>query len=106
MYDVMSAYPVLGGKSGQIPVQKVKMAMAVHTPRPHSKVQEILVRHWLEMARLQGMAEEVQSIFDEMSAQGPGILTTIGQSLPAGFPAKVAEPILSGMLKTIRTKLG
>ncbi len=106
MYDVMSAYPVLGGKSGQIPGQKVKMAMAVRTPRPHSKMQEILVRHWLEMARLQGMAEEVQSILDELSAQGPGILTTIGQSLPVGFPAKVAEPILSGMLKAIRTKLG
>lgn len=106
MYDVMSAYPVLGGKSGQIPVQKVKMAMVVRTPRPHSKMQEILARHWLEMARLQGMAEEAQSILDKLFAQGPGILTTIGRSLPAGFPAKVAEPILDGMLTAIRTKLG
>lgn len=106
MYDVMSAYPVLGGKSGQIPVQKVKMAMAVRTPRPHSKMQEIVARHWLEMARLQGMVEETQSLLNELATRGPGILTTIGQSLPAGFPAKVAEPILGGMLKAILTKLG
>lgn len=106
MYDVMSAYPVLGGKPGQIPVQKVKMAMAVRTPKPHSKMQEIQARHWLEMARPQGMVEEAQSILDKLSAQGPGILSTIGRSLPAGFPDKVAEPILDGMLTAIRTKLG
>ncbi|AUW32138.1 type II toxin-antitoxin system HipA family toxin [Acidithiobacillus caldus] len=106
MYDVMSAYPVLGGNSGQIPVQKVKMAMAVRTPKAHSKMQDILARHWLEMARLQGMTDDAQSILDDLSARGPGILTEIGRSLPAGFPAKVAEPILDGMLTAIRTKLG
>lgn len=105
VYDVMSAYPVLGGKSGQIPVQKVKMAMAVRTPRPHSKMQEIVARHWLEMGHLQGASEEVQSILNEISAQGPGITTRVGHSLSAGFPAKVAEPILDGLLRAIRTKL-
>ena len=106
VYDVMSAYPVLGGKSGQIPAQKIKMAMAVRTPRPHLKMQEIVARHWLEMARLQGMVEDVRSILDDLTAKGPSILATIDQSLPAGFPAKVADPILSGMLKAIKTKLG
>jgi len=69
-------------------------------------MQEIVARHWLEMARIHGMVEDVQSILDDLSAQGPSILATIDQSLPAGFPAKVADPILSGMLKAIKTKLG
>ncbi|MGK9451587.1 hypothetical protein ACSSZE_10070 [Acidithiobacillus caldus] len=78
----------------------------MRTPKAHSKMQEILARHWLEMARLQGITDDAQSILDDLSARGTGILTEIGRSLPAGFPAKVAEPILDGMLTAIRTKRG
>lgn len=68
-------------------------------------MQEIVARHWLEMGHLQGASEEVQSILNEISAQGPSITTRIGRSLPAEFPANVAEPILDGLLRAIRTKL-
>ncbi len=105
-YDVMSAYPVLGGKPGQIPGQKVKLAIAVRAPRPHWRMQEIVSRHWREMARLQGIAGEVQLILEEISAQGPATIASIVRLLPDGFPAEVAEPILGGLLRAIRTKLG
>ena len=49
LYDVLSAYPVLGEGPSKVSPHKAKLAMAVRTKNAHWKMKDILRRHWLEL---------------------------------------------------------
>jgi serine/threonine-protein kinase HipA len=96
LYDVMSVYPVMGSKAGQIAPQKVKMAMAVHGQTPHYKWQEVQARHWQSTAKRCGFDGQLQGVVEEITQQAEGaIVQTLGL-LTQDFPAEVAETIVDG----------
>jgi serine/threonine-protein kinase HipA len=97
-YDVLSAFPVLGNRAGQLSPHKVKMAMAVQGEgRRHYNWNSIQPRHWAEMARRCGLAKQIDSLMEDLAAQTPKAIDIVASQLPKKFPSSVAGPILDGI---------
>jgi serine/threonine-protein kinase HipA len=97
LYDVLSAYPVLGRRSGQLSPKKVKLAMAVEGKDRRYHWATIGRRHWNETARRCGLGTDAESVIADLLSRTDDVLRKVGGELPAGFPSSVAEPILAGL---------
>lgn len=104
LYDVLSAFPVLGNGSGKIPPNKAKMAMAVEGKSRHSLWQSMQPRHWEEMARRCGVGASYADLRDELIGQTDAAIDVVSGLVPHDFPGGVAESILAG-LRNSRDKL-
>lgn len=103
IYDVLSAYPVLGKSHGQIAPQKLKLAMGVcGDVNIHYRVAEIRRPHWIATAKRNGIGIEGKSIIDELIARTPGVVSAVQSQLPPGFPATIAGPILDGLTEAAK----
>lgn len=98
LYDIMSAWPVIGKGPNQFQWQKVKLAMAVRSKNTHYRVQDIQRRHWSVVAKHNAMGNDFEAAIENILAKTPGVVDTVGRQLPQGFPTQVAEPIFKGML--------
>jgi len=97
LYDVLSAWPVIGRRSGQWPQQKLKMAMAWFGEKNrYYKPLEITSRRMLLTAKRLGLGD-AQPILNELIAQTPAVIRSVQTQLPAGFPQTVAEPVFTGL---------
>ena len=97
LYDVLSAWPVIGRASGQWPQQKLRMAMAWHGEKGrYTKPLEITSRRMLLTAKRLGLGD-ANVILDDLIAQTPAVISSVQTQLPAGFPQTVAEPLLAGL---------
>lgn len=97
LYDVMSAYPVMGHGAHQLAPEKVRMAMAVSGKNRHYEWQRILRRHWLATAHACNFRNDAERLLIEVVERTPGVIAAVGRLIPNDFPAAVAEPILSGI---------
>jgi len=105
-YDVLSAFPVLGKKAGQLSPNKVKMAMAVPSQkRKHYHWDSIVYRHWQYLAKQCGIAEQLDRMIAELRETTPAVIANVESLLPKEFPASVAGPILKGLNASMH-KLG
>lgn len=95
-YDVLSAFPMLGHGAEKISEHEAEMAMAVWGENRHYKWLKIQPRHWLHTAKDCGL-DEPEALLHELHQQVPGAVERAHKSLPEGFPAPVAEPILAGL---------
>lgn len=102
LYDVISAYPVVGRAKKQIPPEKLRMAMAVHGKNRHYHWAKILRRHWFDTARSCDFAEFADPLVAEIIEQTPIVIRTVPKLLPPRFPAAVATSILSGLEQAVR----
>ncbi len=109
LYDVLSAYPLLGAGPSKISPFKAKMAMAVRSTNSHWKMREILRRHWLAVGTRHGVTtkdgRQGQFLIDEMVAQTPQVVSAVRAKLPGHFPAQLADSVLDG-LQDAADKLG
>jgi len=101
LYDVLSAYPVLGEGPSKISPHRAKLAMAVRTKNAHWKLKDILRRHWLELGTRHGIVtadgRPAQAVIDDLVAGTPEALARVRAQLPPGFPAEVADSVLGGV---------
>ncbi|MDY0037776.1 MAG: type II toxin-antitoxin system HipA family toxin [Zoogloea oleivorans] len=97
LYDVLSAYPLLGKGANLIAPHDVKLAMAVRSKNAHWHMNKIMRRHWNAMARRCGCGTSAEKVIQAIIAQTPSVLAGIYNSLPTTFPAEVAESILKGL---------
>jgi serine/threonine-protein kinase HipA len=97
LYDVLSAYPMLGAGPNQINPHKIRLAMAVRGKNPHWKMRDVLRRHWNEVARRHGVAESADALIAEIVRITPAVIARVGARLPAQFPAHVADSIFAGL---------
>lgn len=105
LYDVLSAYPVLGMRAGQLSPKKVKLAMAVEGKNRHYHWDSIVRRHWNETARRCGLGRDAEPLLADLLSRTSTVIDKVGAKLPKDFPASVAEPILEG-LKRASERLG
>jgi len=97
LYDVLSAWPVIGPRSGQWPQQKLRMAMAWHGEKGrYTKPLEITARRMLLTAKRLGLGD-AQATLCDLIAQAPAVVSVVRSQLPPGFPEGVADPVLSGL---------
>ena len=98
-YDVISAQPSVDAK--QIRQNRFRLAMAVGDNR-HYRINTILPRHFMQTARRAGVGEEVvRSIFDEFLETGKNAIAQTVDSLPSGFPTKIAASIRKGFIRRL-----
>jgi serine/threonine-protein kinase HipA len=101
LYDVLSAYPILGEGPGKLSPFEAKMAMAVRSKNAHWKIREIVRRHWLEVGARHGVVTEdgrpAPFLVDELVTQTPQVIERVRQRLPEGFPMQLANSVLEGL---------
>ena len=98
LYDVLSAYPVLGHGKGKISRRGATMAMAVWGKNRHYHWDQIAKRHWLSTAQSCSIPY-IDEILETFSQKTPAVVSSISGELPKDFPAHISEPILEGLLK-------
>lgn len=105
LYDILSAYPILGHGAGQLPPERARMAMAAVSKNRHYDWHRILPRHWDATARRCGLAEaRAKALRVELSAVTADVIAEASATLPTSFPEQVAASIFDGM-RTAATRL-
>jgi serine/threonine-protein kinase HipA len=102
MYDVMSAYPVIGDGPNQWVDQEIKLAMALLGKNKHYQVHKIERRHFNSTARKVGYGDNAEPLLQEIIARTPEVVEKVRAELPEGFSEQVADKILGGMLAAAR----
>jgi serine/threonine-protein kinase HipA len=96
LYDVLSAWPIIGDGPNRIAYQRAKLAMAIRGEKSaHYRLLEIQSRHWQRLAASCG--PDVWARMKAMVDSVDGVLDAVANVLPAGFPARTWEPIAAGM---------
>jgi serine/threonine-protein kinase HipA len=95
LYDVLSAWPVIGRGANELSIQDAKLAMAVRGKSKHYRIREIQPRHWHAVAVRSGIRGLWERMI-ELSESISGVLDKVGTSLPPKFPARVIERISAG----------
>lgn len=99
LYDVMSAWPVIGKAARQFQWQKIKLAMAVRSKNAHYRMAEVQRRHWNEVARRNSVGTDCETLIADLIDQTPRVVANVQSLLPGDFPPSVAEPIFQGLLQ-------
>lgn len=98
IYDVMSAYPVIGAGPNQWADQDIKMAMALLGKNRHYLAHSIKRRHFNSTAKKVGYGDSAEPLLQDFIARTPAVVDKVRADLPAGFSEKVADRILTGLL--------
>jgi serine/threonine-protein kinase HipA len=101
IYDVLSAWPVIGHKRNELALERAKMAMAIRGRRPHYRIDEITGRHWRELADRTAMTDlwsRMQALVDA----APAAFERLEAALPAHFPEHVFTRIRTGVVNQAR----
>ncbi|MEO7218640.1 MAG: HipA domain-containing protein, partial [Gemmatimonadaceae bacterium] len=96
LYDVLSAWPIIGKGPNKWAQQDVKLAMAVRGNTPHRHINEISTRHWRTLSMKAGIPDAFQSLLSMVEATDT-TLEDIESTLPTGFPGHVWSSISKGV---------
>lgn len=99
MYDVLSAWPLIGNGANQIPPQKVRLAQAWLGKNKHYLADGIQQRHF-DMTALKCGLGQARDVIAELISTAPQVIATVASSLPTGFPQDVADAILGGVQRS------
>ncbi|MFT3758118.1 type II toxin-antitoxin system HipA family toxin [Thauera sp.] len=97
LYDVMSAYPVLGNGPNQWSPRDIRLAMALLGKNKHYQMHGIQRRHFDSTAQKTGYAASAEQLIESILARTPTVIEEVQASLPRGFSMQVAETILGGL---------
>lgn len=98
LYDVLSAHPILGTGANHIAPQRAKLAMAVRGTQNHYLIEQVQRRHWTSQARQLGLGAAAERIVADVLAPAKGVVASVYEQLPEGFPTDLADAILQGLL--------
>lgn len=96
LYDILSAWPYIGGGRNQLSWHKAGLAMALRSKNAHYHFKDILPRHWHDLAMKNG-GPDVWRAMLELAASVESGLARIEPQLPGHFPAHTWESIATGM---------
>jgi len=95
LYDVLSAWPIIGHGPNHIAPQRAKLAMALRSKNVHSHLSEIQTRHWQGLALKSGVPFALMTYLVD---RVPAALDQVESQLPGSFPEKIWRPIRAGVL--------
>jgi serine/threonine-protein kinase HipA len=102
LYDVMSAYPVMGDGPNQWSPREFKLAMALVGKNRHFETERIQRRHFNSTARRFGYGETAEPLLQELIARTPAVIDQVLRELPVGFSEEVADKVLGGLQDAAR----
>ncbi|WP_085317181.1 type II toxin-antitoxin system HipA family toxin [Derxia lacustris] len=102
LYDVLSAWPVIGKGPNLLDYRKLKLAMALRGKNAHDKLAEIQRRHFVDTAARCGLGQAaMEAAIDALAIRLPAALDAVGQRLPDGFPPAVFSSIDAGVRQSL-----
>jgi serine/threonine-protein kinase HipA len=96
LYDVLSAWPIIGKGANMLARQDAKLAMAMHSRSTHYKLAEIRARHFKALAESCGADDAWQRMLNMVEGVGGALQLAQGQ-LPADFPEKTWHRVSAGI---------
>lgn len=102
LYDVLSAWPVIGHGAHHIAWQEAKLAMAVRSKNVHYELAGIQTRHWQGLAQRSG-ADGTWEAMQALVARVEPAIAAVQARLGADFPQQTAQPIFEGAVRQART---
>ncbi len=100
MYDVLSAWPLIGNGANQIAPQKVRQAQAWLGKNKHYLAEGIQQRHFDMTALKCGVGGQAREVIAELISTAPKAIAAVASSLPTGFPQDLADAILGGVQRS------
>ncbi|MEJ8835031.1 type II toxin-antitoxin system HipA family toxin [Ramlibacter sp. AN1133] len=97
LYDVLSAWPIIGNGRNRLPWHDAKLAMAVSGRSRHYRLSEIMRRHFNAMAARCGWGDDAEDIIGELLEKVDSAIDGAARQLPADFPQDVAGAVFDGM---------
>lgn len=97
LYDVVSAWPIIGDGAAQLAPQRAALAMALRGRRKHYRIAEIRRRHFNEMAARCGVGTDAEHLIGELVDATPQVVARVAAQVPAGFPQRVLDRVLRGL---------
>jgi serine/threonine-protein kinase HipA len=101
LYDVLSAWPVIGHGANQLRIQDAKLAMAICGRNRHYKIVEIQTRHWRALAERTG-GEQLWVRMRRFVEAAEAAVARIQTTLPPDFPEVVIRTIVMGVRGQVR----
>ncbi|RDL35650.1 serine/threonine protein kinase [Photobacterium damselae] len=101
-YDILSAYPLLGGKG--LNIRKLKLAMGLKATKGKKyEISKILPSHFLDTAKDVNFSQDtMQEIIDEMKDALPKAMLQVSATLPKGFPKHIVSSIFENTQKIVK----
>ncbi len=103
LYDVMSAYPVMGDGPNQWSPRELKLAMALVGKSRHYEAERIQRRHFNSTARRFGYGETAEPLIQALVERTPAVIGEVQRALPVGFSQEVADRVLGGLQSAAQT---
>lgn len=100
LYDVISAWPIIGTSRNEVHPTKVKLAMALRGKNKHYRIGEITRQHFNATARQCGLGRDMEPIIADVIAKTPSAIERVGARLPKGFPGDLFETVTLGLQKS------
>lgn len=97
LYDVLSAWPIIGKEQNQLALRDVKLAMALKGKNKHYHLSTIVRRHFNATAAACGWGSDMEDLLGDTLWRVPGALEEVLQQLPPSFPGDVADAICAGV---------
>ena len=101
LYDVISAYPILGHGINKLAPQKLTMAMSVVGKTRHNKWEQITAGRWRSTASKCRARAVIEGIFQELIGATPQAIEYVSSALPSDFPITISEPIFEGITAAV-----
>jgi serine/threonine-protein kinase HipA len=106
LYDVLSAWPIIGKKANEMPIEKVRLAMAMPGQRPHYLLKSIQRRHFDTLAKRMGLGAEAERVIDQLVTSTSGAIEQVQAEIPKGFPQGLLDRVLSGLERSSKALKG
>ncbi|EJD6500017.1 type II toxin-antitoxin system HipA family toxin [Providencia rettgeri] len=95
-YDILSMYPVFGGRGLHPRDAKLAMGLTATKGKKYT-IEQIFPRHFYQTAKAVGFEQaQMAQILNEFAENTDRVIELVRQQLPAHFPAQVADSILNG----------
>ena len=102
LYDVLSAWPVIGHGANRIPLQKAKMAMAWLGENRHYHAHALQRRHLIATVLKCGYGASPETLVDDIVGQTAAVIDRVTEQLSEDFPAELADAIFEGLCSSVR----
>lgn len=97
LYDVLSAWLIIGNGKSQLAWRNAELAMAVSGKIRHYELATIMRGHFNVTAARCGWGASAENILAELLARLEPAIAAVTLQIPADFPQDVAEAIFEGV---------
>jgi serine/threonine-protein kinase HipA len=100
-YDILSAYPILGGRGLNIRQLKLSMGLKATKGKKY-EINKILPRHFIDTAKAVKFNQvKMEAILIDLKEQLPEAILRLKEKLPEDFPKHVSELIFENSIKIL-----